>query len=268
VREDLVALAADRPLVVLLEDLHWADPASLELLRHLARPIRGLAALLLATYRPGDVAPERPLYSFLPTLVHESRPLRLDLRPLGLDDLRAMVVTRYPLPARDVGRLAGWLQARAEGNPFYAGELLRGLEEEGLLCPSGSTWMLGDLSRAHLPHLLRQVIDGRVIRLGREAYRALSVAAVIGQEVPLSLWSAVSQLGEESLLEVVTLAEPARLLVVTTEGTAIRFVHALIREVLYEGTSTVQRRAWHRRAGEALADLPDPDPDAVAYHLR
>jgi predicted ATPase len=102
VRAYLAALAAQRPLVLLLEDLHWADPASLDLLRFLARSLGALPLLLLATYRAEAVARDHPLYALLPALVREARPLRLDLRPLGADDVRALVAARYPLPAHEV----------------------------------------------------------------------------------------------------------------------------------------------------------------------
>jgi DNA-binding CsgD family transcriptional regulator/tetratricopeptide (TPR) repeat protein len=172
------------------------------------------------------------------------------------------------MPARDAIRLAAWVQARAEGNPFYAGELLRGLEEQGVLRSQAGGWILGEPARASLPPLLRQVIDGRIARLGGEAQRALEVAAVLGQEIPLALWATVGQVEEVALLTIVGMAEETRLLAVTGDGTVVRFAHALIREALYAGTAAVQRRTWHCRTGEALAGLPDPDPDAVAYHFQ
>lgn len=268
VRDYLAALAARRPLLLLLEDLHWADPASLDLLGTVVRSLDARPILLLATYRTEDLARDHPLYALLPRLVREARPLRLDLLPLSEDDMRALVAARYRLPAGDAARLAAWLQARAEGNPFYAGELLRGLEEEGVLRGGAGGWVLGDPARASLPLLLRQVIDGRVAHLGAEAQQALMAAAVLGQEVPLALWSAVGGAGEETLLTVTAAAEAAGLLTVAGDGTAVRFAHALTREALYLGTPAVQRRTLHGRAGEALAALPGPDPDAVAYHFQ
>src|SRR5439155_18138244 len=127
---------------------------------------------------------------------------------------------------------------------------------------------LGDLALASLPPLLRQVIDGRVARLGGEAQRLLAAAAVIGQEVPLALWAAVGQAGEDAFLEAVAAAVEARLLAAAGDDAGVRFAHALVREALYEGLPPGRRRAWHRRVAEALQSAPDPDPDAVAYHLR
>jgi predicted ATPase len=265
---DCLAAAARRPLVLLLDDLHWADPASLELLRYLARQAATLPLLLVASYRPEDVARGHPLYALLPALVRESRPTRLDLPRLTDEAVWALVAARHPLPEAGAARLVGWLQGRAEGNPSYLGELLRALAEEGLLRPADGAWTLGDLSHVRVPPLLRQVIEGRLARLGEEARGLLAIGAVLGQEVPLALWAAVAGAEEEALLDLVERGGAARVLAETPEGTHARFVHALIRETLYEGTPPSRRRGWHRRVAEALAGVPAPDPDAVAYHFR
>jgi len=117
-----------------------------------------------------------------------------------------------------------------------------------------------------MPPLLRQVIDGRVARLGEGGRSLLAVAAVIGHEVPLDLWRSVADHDEEGLLTVVEAATEAQLLIATDDGA--RFAHTLIREALYGALSPSSRRTWHGRIGEALAVTPLPDPDTVAYHLR
>ncbi|HEX5501504.1 MAG TPA: AAA family ATPase [Thermomicrobiales bacterium] len=267
VRDYLAALAARQP-VLLLDDLHWADPASLELLRVMARQLAHLPLLLLAAYRADELTRRHPLYQLLPALVREARAERLDLRPLDDADVRALVAARYSLAAPELARLVAYLQGHAEGNPFYLGELLRTLEEERLLCPAEGGWALGDLTLDGVPPLLRQVIDGRVGRLGEGARPLLAVAATIGQEAPLDLWAAVAGVAEDALLELVERAVEARLLAVEPDGAGVRFAHALIREALYAGVLPPRRRGWHRRVAEALAAEAPPDLDAVAYHFR
>jgi predicted ATPase len=137
VRAYLEVLAARRPLALLLDDLHWADPASLDLLRVVARHPAGLPLLRLATYRDDEVDPGQPLYALLPALVREVRAARLDLRPPDEDTLGALVAARYPLADADCDRLARYLAGRAGGNALFAGELLRTLEGESLLAPTG-----------------------------------------------------------------------------------------------------------------------------------
>src|SRR5213079_2638332 len=109
-----------------------------------------------------------PLYPLLPVLVREARAPRLALRRLGDDAVRALVAARYRLPDTEATRLVAYLAQRAEGNPFFTGELLRALEDEGLLVAADGGWTLGDLAQAHVPPLLRQVIDARVAGLGEE----------------------------------------------------------------------------------------------------
>ncbi|MGI8477554.1 MAG: hypothetical protein ACR2OO_14465, partial [Thermomicrobiales bacterium] len=104
--------------------------------------------------------------------------------------------------------------------------------------------------------------------MGEATRKPLAMAAVIGQDVPLALWAEVAALDEDALLTIVEAAIEANVLDAERDGLSVRFVHALIREVLYESVSPPRRRTWHRLAGEAVAARPHPDPDAVAYHFQ
>ncbi len=156
------------PLVLLLDDLHWADPASLDLLRFLARNLARYPLLLLVTYRSDELTRRHPLSHLLPLLVHESSATRLTLHPLAPAETAALVRARFVLPDADATRLTAYLDQRAEGNPFFIGELLRMLEEERALRLTDDGWTLGDLTQVPIPPLLRQVIDGRLARLNEE----------------------------------------------------------------------------------------------------
>ncbi|MFL5762017.1 MAG: AAA family ATPase [Thermomicrobiales bacterium] len=263
----LADAAASRPTVGVLEDLHWADQASLDLLRFLARRLASLPLLLVATYRADELTRRHPLAQLLPTLVREAPTERLDLRRLDEVALRDLVAVRYPLPAEAEARLVDHLQRGAEGNPFYAQELLRDLEEERVLAPGEPQWTLGDLARVRVPALLQQVVERRLARLGEAARDRLAVAAVIGQQVPIAVWQASGGLTEDEVLQTVDRAVEAHLLEAGDDGSAVGFAHALVREVLYEDILPPRRRVWHRRVAEVTAALPTPDPDAVAYHF-
>jgi DNA-binding CsgD family transcriptional regulator len=268
VADFLVAVAATRPLLLLLEDLHWADPGSLDLLRFVARSLGDLHLLLLVTYRSEEVAQRHPLSPLLPVLVREAQAGRFDLQPFDTDAVRKLVVARYPLPEADATRLVDYLCNRGEGNALFVGELLHALEETDVLRPAGEHWTLGPLSGTGVPPLLWQLIGGRASRLGGESQRLLAVAAVIGQEIPLDVWTSVTGADEDRLLEVVSEAEAAHLMVEQPDGSGATFTHALVRETLYESVRPSQRRHWHRRVGEVLAALPHADPDAVASHFQ
>jgi len=264
----LAAIARERPLVVLLDDLHWADGASLDLLRFIARQIPASPILLLVTYRSDEISRGHPLYGLLPALVRETQAGRIDLHPLADDDVRALIDQTYHLPTGETDRLAVYLQKRAEGNPFFLGELLRTLQETTLVRTAARGWMLGALEQIRVPTLLRQVIDARLARLGAEAEDLLAVAAIIGQVVPLALWAKVGATSEAALLPLIERGIQARVFDATADGMAVHFAHALIREALYESVSPPQRRVWHRAIGEALcAESGAPDLDTVAYHF-
>ena len=269
VREYLAALAAARPLVILLEDLHWADAASLDLLRVIARDLVALPLLIVGTCRADELTGEHPLSRLLPALVREAAPHRITLQPLDEVAVRQLVRADYALAAGGEEELIAYLQARAAGNPLYLRELLRTLEEERLLRPiAEGRWALEDLAGLRVPPLLRQVIAGRLARLGAAAGHYLAVAAVIGHAIRPDLWAAVAEAPEGELLALIDHATAARVLEATPDGLWVAFHHPLIRQALYEGLPPSLRRAVHQRTGNLLASTPRPDPDAVADHLR
>jgi DNA-binding CsgD family transcriptional regulator len=267
VTDFFTTLADRRPVVLLLDDMHWSDPASLELLRDLARSVTTRSLLILVTYRSDEMTRHHPLSALLPTLVREAAAERLNLRPLDDAAVDALVTARYHLQERETARLVAYLQARAEGNAFFLGELVRSLEEADVLRQDPTSWVLGDLNRIGVPALLRQVIEGRLARLGESAQSLLEVGAVIGQEIPLALWSTVTTANDTTLLAVVERAVEAHVLEASPAGMSVHFVHALTRETLYEGILPPRRRVRHREVAEALIAEAHPDPDAVAFHL-
>src|SRR5919202_5063791 len=131
-------------------------PASLDLLRALARRLAGLPLLLLATYRADELTRRHPLSQLLPLLVREARATQLDLRPLPEEAVLGLVRGRYALPDADERRLVDYVRDRAEGHPLFVGELLRTLEEAAALRREDGGWRLGDLGGGRVPRLLRQ----------------------------------------------------------------------------------------------------------------
>jgi DNA-binding CsgD family transcriptional regulator len=261
-------VAARQPLVLILEDMHWADQASLDLLRYVARRIDSSRVLTLVTYRDDEITRRHPLFQLLPILVREALVERLSLRRLDTESVRQFVTCRHRLTDTDADRLTRYLYDLSDGNPFFVRELLTALEDDHILRSESDRASLGDLGKTRTPPLLKQVIERRLARLNVATRDALEVAAVIGQDIPLSVWLAVLQQTEEHLDAVVEEALEHRVLEESADGGGWRFTHALVREALHEGIALIRRRRWHRRAAEILAALPSPDPDAVAYHFQ
>jgi DNA-binding CsgD family transcriptional regulator/tetratricopeptide (TPR) repeat protein len=222
---------------------------------------------MLATYRSDEVGGPGSLAALLPLLVRESGTARVDLQRLDVTALAALIARRYALPASHRERLVRYVDLRAEGNPFFANELLRTLEQRGALQPSGSGWRLGDIQHVQVPPLVRQVIDGRLAHLDAETRSALEVAAVIGQTIPLDLWSRVTGLADEQLDAVASQAIGASLLEETSDARGWRFSHALVRDACYERLMLPRRRQWHGRIAEALRATDESDAAALAYHF-
>jgi len=268
VRSFFTALCAVHPTLVLLEDLHWADAASVDLLRQVAPHLRHRPICFLLTYREDALTRHHPLAHQLPSLVRETEGVRISLRRLDALALQRLIRDRYTLSTSDEARLLSYLERHSEGNPFFATELLQALKDEGFLQQDGDFWWLGALDRVIVPTFLRQVIDARVSRLGETLRQPLELAAVIGQDVPLELWAKLADLDEDAVLSIVERAVEAHLLAAERDGTHVRFVHSLTRDALYDGILAPRRRRWHRQIAEILMTVEPPDVEAVAAHLR
>ncbi|MEZ4521471.1 MAG: AAA family ATPase [Thermomicrobiales bacterium] len=264
----ILDIADDQPVLLILEDLHWADQSSIELLRYLARMVANAPVFVVITYRDVDLTPAYPLYHLLPHLVREVRPTRLPLRPLSSDDIGAIVQERYPsLDCESAERLTFYLNDYAEGNPLFIEELLGLLEETNVLRQENGDWRLEELPSFVVPPLIRQIIEGRLDQLSPAARKALELASVIGIEVPLDVWQSVSSMHEDADLDALEEVLRSQALQETSRVEIVRFRHALVRDAIYSSTNPLQRRKWHALIGGILARRPDVDPGTVAHHF-
>lgn len=266
--ETVVALADRQALVLALEDLHWADPASLELLRTVARQATDHRLLIAATYRDDEIGPEHPLYALLPVFVREARAHRINLMRLAPDAVAELVESRYALNPGEHGRLVDYLVRASEGNPLYLEEHLRLLEEERRLRPEGDGWTLDQNIPHALPRLIEQLLDRRLSRFEESERDLLGVAALTGPEVTLERWSATAGIAEEAVSDVIRAALQARLLIESRHRTSLQFNHALTRAFLYNRLAPLERRRWHMRAAELQLQRDVPEPEFLAHHLE
>ena len=262
------ALASARPLVLLLDDLHWSDEASLDALRRIAREIARLPILLIAIYRDDELTRRHPLYELIPLLVREAQAERLVVRALQADDMRAWLGALYPIDPADLQRLAGYVQRYSDGNPLFIAELLRTLENDRIITGGSGGYVVGDLAGSSVPLLLRQILDRRLGGTSSEMRELLSIAAVIGQSVSLQVWRETAAADATVLERAAREALDVGVLVEDPGRHSLAFRHALIREMLYQDLLPSRRQVWHRRVAEQLMAASDPDPDEVAHHLR
>lgn len=233
--------------LVVLDDLHWADQASLSLLEFITRELADARLLLVATYRDVEVHRQHPLSDSLADLVRQPVTSRVVLRGLNQDHVRRCIVAiggTEPNPG-----LVAAVYDRTEGNPFFVGELVRLLALEGRLDSSG-------LLTTGVPEGVRQVIGRRLNRLSEATVRILTVASVQGRDFDLDVVAYAADLGGEEVLDGLEEAINAHL-VVEADGSwgRYRFTHALVRETLYDELVGLRRRRLHQRIGQALTEL-------------
>lgn len=243
-----------RSLVLVLDDLHWADAPSLLLLRHVVRSADRAPLLILGTYRDTEVQEGDPLASALAEL---RRARLLDsLRLDGLDagDVATLIRARG---AQVEGELARAVAERSEGNPFYVEEIVRHLDEGAELA---------------MPESVKDLILRRLRGLAEQDRRTVAAAAVIGAEFQLDVLEGVTGTNGEELLDSIDRAVAERVLVELPEAVGrYAFAHTLIRETVYEQLSVTRRARLHLRVGEALEELHagrlDDDAAMLAHHF-
>jgi tetratricopeptide (TPR) repeat protein len=267
----LVRAADTRPLVLILDDIHWADKPSLLLLRFLAREMGGSRLLVVATYRDVEVSRGHPLAEVLPSLRQERTVERILLRGLPEEDVSAMVTALRGESVPEA--LARAISRETEGNPFFVQEIVRHLVDEGMLGRAGAQWTRQSyLADLRLPESVRDVIGRRLGRLSAACMQCLTAAAVVGREFRLDALARIADLEAERVLEVLEEAVAARVVEEVPEAIGrYRFAHTLIRETLYEELRTLERVRRHHRVGEALEALyarnPDPHLAELAHHF-
>jgi class 3 adenylate cyclase/tetratricopeptide (TPR) repeat protein len=267
---DLLVRASERSaLVVLLDDLHWADAPTVQLLRHVLGVNRSLRVLFIATFRDSDVGPDHVLADALAAMHREQGVERVPLRGLGDDDLlRLLEVTAGHDMDDDGVALRDALLAETDGNPFFVRELLLHLSETGALYQDDTgRWVAAEYLRsAGLPVSIREVVGRRVLGLGPEHKRVLTMGSVIGRDFDVDLLERVVDSDIDHLIDLCDAAVAARVLRENERG-GYTFAHALIERALYDELSGNRRARAHRAVAEALEELHGDQPGALAGQL-
>jgi class 3 adenylate cyclase/tetratricopeptide (TPR) repeat protein len=255
----LVMVSEHQPVVLVLDDLQWADKASLQLLCHVIVAEQPMRLLVLGVYRDSELSRSHPLVETLAALHRRDGVSRLELT--GLDDLGVISLMEaaagHTLDDAAVS-LAHALYRETDGNPFFVSEVLRHLSETGVLYQDTTgRWVAQNtLEQLVLPDSVRVVIGARVGRLGQDAERVLSVAAVIGRDFDLDVLARATSTSEDDLLDILEAASAVTLVreIADTPG-HYNFAHALIQHTLYEDLGLTRRARAHRQVAEALEEL-------------
>ncbi len=262
----LTALATGGSVILMLDDLHAADEASLSLFHYLARQTQSAPIVLLATYRT-DVAVNAmsPFGSLLNALYREHLGEVLHLKPLP--ESAGAKIINHTLGGETDSALIKSIVDIAEGNPFFVQEITRAmLKSDGLVQNQQGQWSLRQESNVRVPTGLQELLRERVQRLGPTVETTLTTAAVIGREFRFTLLRLVIDLADGELLDALDAALAGQLLDETEEG--YRFHHSLIRHTLYDGLSRMRRTLLHRRVAEAIEATYAAGPEGLKPYVE
>ena len=265
VAEFLTRGAQRQPLLLVLEDLHWADESTVLMTEYLAPLIPELPVLLLGTYRDGEVDLSHPLSRVLNQLARRRLVDRISLQRLSSNGVRAMVEVLAGQPAPQLVRL---IETETEGNPFFIEEVYLHLVESGVLFDeNGRLRPDVKVDEESVPEGVRLVLGQRMERLSPETRKALTAAAVLGRVFAPDLVSEVAGADPDALVDAFDEAEHARLVAPMKQNGYLAFSHELIRQTLLADMSTLKRERLHLRAADAIErDHVDNHLDGIEEH--
>ena len=262
-------LAAVSPLVVVLDDVQWAEPTAVQLLRFLSRALVDAPVLLVLLVRDTDERRPRELRAVLAEL--ERRPgCRICLGGFGDAELAGLTASVLAVDAGAVtAAVCARLQELSAGNPLYAIQLIRHWTESGQLAVAAAEVdFAGDGAADDVPASLRNLVWSRVSSLGDEVLEVLSAAAVLGTQFAAEAVIEMAGISESEAMDALDVAESAGLLAeVEARAGTLRFVHVLVARAVYAGLPSGRRRRLHVRAAQALARRAGPPATYLAAQV-
>ena len=268
----LVEHASRQAVVLVLEDIHWADPATLDVLSYLPRRMRSARVLVIATYRPEEAA-RGALDATVARLQRARLAIEIRLRPLDEDGTARLVMSALRLDRAPTTEFRAAIHERCDGNPFFTEEVLRTLVERGEITYRDGMWRRERAVRhIDLPRTISAAVDQRLGELAPETLQILRVAAVIGVRFDFDLLASVGAFTEADVIAALTAAVRQQLVVEEgSNGTErYRFWHALTREVVLAGLLGRQRRLLHGAIARELERRAGADTgrwaEDLAYH--
>ena len=259
--------ARNSALLVVLEDLHWADPATRELLDYATRRLRSTNVLILATYRTDEMHRKHAL---LPTIEAWRRSGQVQmvelkaLQPEGVADIVCAIFEE----SRISDEFRDFLHERSEGNPFVIEEMLRDALDRGDIFHTAEGWDRKAVNELRIPRTVRDTILHRLERLSRDEIAVLSAAAVVGRSFDLATLCEVTAVDQIAVLSAIETGVTYQLLEEDRANYGrYQFRHALTREAVYEDMVVPRRQQLHARVAEVLSSRPDRAAIDLAHHL-
>jgi tetratricopeptide (TPR) repeat protein/biotin operon repressor len=264
----LVGLASTGPLLLVLEDLHRADSATLSVLSYLAPRFGTNHILLILTYRSAEARGRSIVWETLDRLDRLQPCLRIDLSPLGTEQAQSLVRRALIAEQSDPGAtaFAQLLQERAQGNPLFLVEMLRSLLEQGMLVPMpGGGWVYPKQDQTlPTPDSIQELVGQRLIHLPPDLRAVVELVAVFGEDATFPLLSRASATTPSELADL--LGRLCRRGFLTETESGYRSKHNLVQEVIYQAIHPRRRFRLHRQAGGSVEALHPDQVELLAFH--
>ena len=259
--------ARSSALLLILEDLQWADPATRELLDYATRRLRSTNVLVLATYRTDEMHRKHALVPTIEGWRRSGQVHLIELKAFEPAEVADIVCSIFE-EANVSDEFRDFLHDRSEGNPFVLEEMLRDALDRGDIFHTDSGWDRKALGEMRIPRTVRDTILHRLERLSREEVAVLSAASVMGRSFDLATLADVTEIERGAVLSALETCVTSQLL--EEDGTnygRYQFRHALTREAVYEDMVVPRRQHLHARVAEVLAARPDRASVDLAHHL-
>ncbi|UCE16153.1 MAG: protein kinase [Candidatus Bathyarchaeota archaeon] len=272
VTQFFVNASREAPLVLFLDNLQWADPSTMQLLHYLGRSLKQEQMTIVGAYRNLELEEKEALLRCLLDMNRERLFQALPLRRLEVSEVGVMV--RQTFGDKVPSKLAKLVYEKSGGNPFFVEEILRSLAEERMVQPGEKGWVAPDVSRIRIPKTVKAVVTQRLQHLDEACRRTLSLVAVVGREFDFQVLKEITGLEEDQLVTHLDRCLMSGLIQERrVPGREIyAFTDNQVRDVLYEGVSTVRKRRYHLQIGQILEKLHaknlDEHSDELAYHFE
>jgi predicted ATPase/DNA-binding CsgD family transcriptional regulator len=262
-------LASKRPLLIVLENLQWADASSLELLHFVARQLPSQRIAILCTYNEAQRESNATLASTERSLVGLGVASVLQLSPLSRGESDALLAYVFGVEPANLRGFATALYERTRGNPFFTDEMLKSLVDSGRLRREEGRWTGWDITELDLPHTVRDAIVARLERLSPSSRTVADLAAVFGSRVSYAVLGVVSELSEPALVAAIDELRRERVLVDAdcSDDLCYDFTHPTLQATLYAELGKARARLLHGRIAVALEQLYGAHADAHADEL-
>ena len=253
-------LAARKPLLIVLENLQWADASSLELFHFVARQISSFPVAILASYNETERDTNPSLRTIEQSLLGLGVASHRRLGPLSHEAIAKLLELRFSLDPISTRQFAALLYGWTRGNAFFVEETLKWLVQSGTVREEHGAWTGWDIDSLHLPPTVRDAVGSRIDRLTAKSREVANVAAIVGARLTFDQLSALSQLDANSLVEVLNELCSHRVLeeIPLTGDTAYDFAHPILQQVTYSALGAARARLMHGTVAESLEKFYGP----------